>query len=138
MSFRNNNSHNIVSRLHADAEYKISLSNKENDARSASMIRKAFLKEHCRRWLAGNEYHPSLFPRDSPRQFNISLKESVCKTNKTLALIAIDSLRYFHFAEHLGIDISKWRNKTAVVILDATVSFEMIKRYFDNCYILIP
>lgn len=76
--------------------------------------------------MAGNDYHPSLFPLESPKQFNISLKESVCKINKTLALIAIDSLHYFHFAEHLGIDISKWKNKTIVVILDAAVSLDNV------------
>ncbi|XP_036142667.1 thioredoxin domain-containing protein 11 isoform X2 [Monomorium pharaonis] len=108
-----------LKRLHADIEYESSLLKEENDSRSATMVRRDFLKENCKRWLAGNDYHPSLFPRDSPRQFNISLKESVCKTNKTLALIAIDSLHYFHFAEHLGIDISKRKNKTTVVILDA-------------------
>jgi len=98
-----------------------------NDPQSANMIRRGFLREHCRRWLAGNDYHSSLFPRDSPKQFNVNLKESVCKTNKTLALIAIDSLRYFHFAERLGIDLLKQRNKTTVVILDAAVSFKIIK-----------
>lgn len=116
----------LVLRLHADIEYKSSLLEEENDSRSASMVRRDFLKEDCKKWMAGNEYHPSLFPRESPKQFNISLKESVCKTNKTLALIAIDSLHYFHFAEHLGIDISKRKNKTTVVILDAAVNFDNI------------
>lgn len=109
-------------RMHVGVGYKASLP-KGEDPLSASMVRKHFLKERCRRWLAGNKYHPSLFPRDSPKQFNVSLKDSVCKTNKTLALIAIDSLHYFHFAERLGIDISKRRNKTTVVILDAAVRF---------------
>lgn len=106
-------------------KYKTSLLKEENDSRSASTIRRNFLKENCKRWLTGNDYYPSLFPQDSPRKFNISLKELVCKTNKTLALIAIDSLHYSYFAEHLGIDISKRRNKTTVVILDAVVSFKI-------------
>jgi hypothetical protein len=116
----------IVLRVHVDIKHKTLLKAK-NDPQSASMIRRDFLREHCRRWLAGNDYHSSLFPRDSPKQFNVNLKESVCKTNKTLALIAIDSLRYFHFAERLGIDLLKQRNKTTVVILDAAVSFKIIK-----------
>lgn len=106
-------------------KYKTSLLKEENDSRSASTIRRNFLKESCKRWLAGNDYYPSLFPQDSSRKFNISLKELICKTNKTLALIAIDSLHYSHFAEHLGIDISRRRNKTTVVILDAAVSFKI-------------
>lgn len=109
--------------MYSGVKYKTLLPKGENDPLSTSMVRKNFLKERCKRWLAGNNYHPSLFPRDSPKQFNVSLKESVCKTNKTLGLIAIDSLHYFHFAERLGIDISKRRNETTVVILDAAVSF---------------
>lgn len=117
--------------MYAGMKYK-TLPKKENDPLSATTVRTNFLKEHCRRWLAGNNYHPSLFPRDSPKQFNVSLKESVCKTNKTLALIAIDSLHYFHFAERLGIDISKRRNKTTVIILDAAVSFSILVTLYYN------
>lgn len=109
--------------VHTDMKYKTSLLNEETDSRSASIIRRNFLKESCKRWLAGNNYYPSLFPQDSSRKFNISLKELICNTNKTLALIAIDSLHYSHFAEHLGIDLSRRKNKTTVVILDAAVSF---------------
>lgn len=103
-------------------EYETSLLEGEYDPLSASVVRRAFLKERCRKWLAGNNYNPSLFPRDSPKWFNVSLKESVCETNKTLALIAIDSLHYFQFAERFGVDISKRRNKTTVIILDSAVS----------------
>lgn len=126
-----------LKRMHADIEYKSSLLREENDSRSASMVRRDFLKEDCKKWMAGNDYHPSLFPRESPRQFNISLKESVCKTNKTLALIAIDSLHYFHFAEHLGIDISKQKNKTTVVILDAALESQYVMHHEFSEYALV-
>ncbi|KAL6259352.1 hypothetical protein P5V15_009267 [Pogonomyrmex californicus] len=126
-----------LKKLHANIKYKSSLLKEENDSRSASMVKKVFLKENCKKWLAGNDYHPSLFPQDSPRKFNISLKESVCKTNKTLALIAIDSLHYFHFAEHLGIDISKRKNKTAVVILDAALESQYVMHHDFSEYALV-
>ncbi|EZA61446.1 hypothetical protein DMN91_003951 [Ooceraea biroi] len=126
-----------LQRVHVVDARQTSLLKGKNDPRSASMVRRDFLREHCRRWLAGNDYHSSLFPRDSPRQFNISLKESVCKTNKTLALIAIDSLRYFHFAERLGIDLFKRRNKTTVVILDAALESQYIMHRDFSEYALV-
>ncbi|EFN74628.1 Thioredoxin domain-containing protein 11 [Camponotus floridanus] len=126
-----------LKRLHTNMKYKTSLLKEENDSRSANTIRRNFLKESCKRWLAGNDYYPSLFPQDSPRKFNISLKELVCKTNKTLALIAIDSLHYSHFAEHLGIDISKRRNKTTVVILDAALESQYVMHQYFNEYTLV-
>ncbi|XP_011861942.1 PREDICTED: thioredoxin domain-containing protein 11 isoform X2 [Vollenhovia emeryi] len=126
-----------LKRLRASIEYKSSLLKEENDLRSASMVRRDFLKENCKKWIAGNDYHPSLFPRESPMQFNISLKESVCKTNKTLALIAIDSLHYFHFAEHLGINISKRKNRTTVVILDAALESQYVMHHEFSEYALI-
>ena len=43
--------------------------------------------------------------------------------NKTLALVAIDSLHYFHFSEGLGIELGGKPDRTAVVILDPLVSF---------------
>ncbi|XP_071574071.1 thioredoxin domain-containing protein 11 isoform X2 [Temnothorax nylanderi] len=126
-----------LKRLHAGIEYKSSLLKEETDLRSANIVRKGFLKENCKKWMAGNDYHPSLFPREFPRQFNISLKESVCKTNKTLALIAIDSLHYYHFAEHLGIDISKRKNKTTVIILDAALESQYVMQHEFSEYALV-
>ncbi|XP_050461638.1 thioredoxin domain-containing protein 11 isoform X1 [Cataglyphis hispanica] len=124
-------------RLHTDTKYKTSLLREENDSRSANTVKRNFLKESCKKWLAGNDYYPSLFPQDSSKKFNISLKELVCKTNKTLALIAIDSLHYYHFAEHLGIDISKRKNKSTVVILDAALESQYIMHHDFSEYTLI-
>lgn len=72
--------------------------------------------------MTGNRYHQPVFPRDNLEHPNINLTKSVCKINKTLTLIAIDSLHYFYFAEGLGIDLLSRKDKTAVVILDVAVS----------------
>ncbi|XP_072931972.1 thioredoxin domain-containing protein 11 [Epargyreus clarus] len=42
-----------------------------------------------------------------------------CDTNATLYMLAVDSTRNYHFAESLGIDITKKKDRTAVVILDS-------------------
>lgn len=41
-----------------------------------------------------------------------------CKENSTLSLVAMDSIRYYNFAERLGIDIRNRVDKTAAVIVD--------------------
>ncbi|XP_043258314.1 thioredoxin domain-containing protein 11 isoform X1 [Colletes gigas] len=118
--------------------YKTSLvTANDYDIRSANAIKQAYLKQDCKRWITGNKYHQPVFPRDSPEHPNITLTESVCKINKTLALIAIDSLHYFHFAEGLGIDILKKKDKTAVVILDSAHESQYVMQGDFNRYTLI-
>lgn len=97
----------------------------EENLRSADAIKQAHLKLDCKRWLTGNKYHQPVFPRDNVVHPNINLTESVCKINKTLSLIAIDSLHYFYFAEALGIDLLKRKDKTAAVILNVPVSWNI-------------
>lgn len=94
----------------------------EEDVQSADVVKQAYLKSECKRWITGNRYHQPVFPRDNLEHPNINLTKSVCKINKTLTLIAIDSLHYFYFAEGLGIDLLSKKDKTAVVILDVAVS----------------
>lgn len=104
-------------------KYKIStFITKEEDVQSADAIKEARLKFNCKKWITGNKYHQPIFPRDKLEHPNINLTKSVCKTNKTLTLIAIDSLHYYYFAEALGIDLLKKKDKTAIVILDVAVS----------------
>lgn len=108
--------------LYFSSEYKISQPD-ENDRQSPIAIKHALLKENCKRWFAAHRYHKPVFPQDSFEKSNISLTKSLCNINRTLSLIAIDSLHYFHFAEGLGIDILKKKDKTAAIILDVAVSF---------------
>lgn len=104
-------------------ELETSLLQEENDPQSANAINDFHAKDECRRLLTGNNYHPPVFPKklthDSQK---VNLTSYICRTNKTLALIAVDSLEFFHIAEGLGIDILKKKDKTAVAILDPVVS----------------
>ncbi|XP_012271941.1 thioredoxin domain-containing protein 11 [Orussus abietinus] len=107
-------------RLDAKSDrYTTSLMSGENDPLSSSAMKDYYVKEECRMLLAGNDYHPPVFPNDSPNHPIINFSSAVTKVNKTLALIALDSLYYFPFAEGLGINVSKRRDKTAVVIVDS-------------------
>ncbi|XP_011502270.1 PREDICTED: thioredoxin domain-containing protein 11 [Ceratosolen solmsi marchali] len=94
--------------------------NEEIDSQSASAVKKAFYKNDCKKYLAGYNYHHPVFPRDPDDESNVELKltELICKINKTLALVAIDSLQYFYFAESLGINLANITDKTSAIILD--------------------
>ncbi|OXU20522.1 hypothetical protein TSAR_015773 [Trichomalopsis sarcophagae] len=90
-----------------------------DDPRSSTSVRKAFYREECRQFLAGYSYQRPIFPREPDNDSDeVELTEAICRVNKTLALVAIDSLHYFHFAESLGIDVGNAKDKTTVVILD--------------------
>ena len=95
------------------------------DPRSALAVKAAYENEECRRLLAGYSYLRPVFPRDADNESELALTEAICKVNKTLALVAIDSLQYYHFAESLGIDVASVRDKTAVVILDPLVRYSV-------------
>ncbi|XP_011310287.1 thioredoxin domain-containing protein 11 [Fopius arisanus] len=89
----------------------------EDDPRSPENVRKRLAEESCKFLLLGNKYQPPIFPvvlEGDERRL-----EAACTTNKSLTFLAIDSLRYFHFAEALGIDLLRIQDKTAVVILDS-------------------
>ncbi|XP_046835682.1 thioredoxin domain-containing protein 11 [Vespa crabro] len=107
------------------SEYKMSQID-ENDRQSPIAIKHALLKENCKRWFAAHSYHEPVFPQDSFEKSNISLIKSLCNINRTLSLIAIDSLHYFHFAEGLGIDVLKKKDKTAAIILDVAQESEYV------------
>ncbi|XP_033335713.2 thioredoxin domain-containing protein 11 isoform X1 [Megalopta genalis] len=110
---------------------------RERDSQSAEAVKQNYLKQQCKRWIAAKKYHEPIFPRDDPDQPDIDLKISVRKTNTTLGLIAIDSLHYFYFAEALGIDVLKRKDKTAVVILDAAHESQYVMQDEFNRYTLI-
>lgn len=119
-------------------KYKISaFITKEEDIQSADAIKEAHLKFNCKRWITGNKYHQPIFPRDKLEHPNINLTKSVCKTNKTLTLIAIDSLHYYYFAEALGIDLLKKKDKTAIVILDVAHESQYVMQEDFSRYTLI-
>lgn len=45
-----------------------------------------------------------------------------CKSNKSLAFLAMDSLLHYPFAEKLGLNLSTYEDKTVAVITDDKVS----------------
>ncbi|XP_076292907.1 thioredoxin domain-containing protein 11 isoform X2 [Lasioglossum baleicum] len=116
-----------------------SFAGNEYDAQSADAVRQNNLKQECKRWITANKYHQPIFSHDDdyhPDQPDVNLI-SACKMNTSLGLIALDSLHYFHFAEALGIDVLKRKDKTAVVILDAAHESQYVLRDDFNRYTLV-
>ena len=103
--------------------YQTSLLSGVGDERSASALQEAFALEKCRRLRRARTVHQPIFPhpayhRKSPRQFT----GLACRTNRTISLIAMDSLQFHQFAEGLGVNVLKKSDNTAVVIFNVIVS----------------
>lgn len=90
------------------------------DSRSAGNLLRRWKKEKCRIAHLARQFHPVLLSESVRGTEDVGLNVSglACKLNSSLVLIALDSLRYYHFAERLGIDISQAEDKTAAVIIN--------------------
>lgn len=98
--------------------YKTSLISEIVDYKSPDSLKKMFLKNKCKHFLASEKIYPTVFAKTSTSPKNISIAGLSCKTNKTLVLLAMDSLLHYSFAERLGIDLNKQPDRSAVVILN--------------------
>ncbi|XP_069692379.1 thioredoxin domain-containing protein 11 [Periplaneta americana] len=110
---------NTLSQSSETARFQTSLLTGLGDERSAASLQEASSLERCRRLRRARVIHHPIFPhpayhRKSPRHFT----GLACSTNKTMSLIAMDSLQFHQFAEGLGIDVLARRDKTAVVIFN--------------------
>lgn len=78
----------------------------------------------CRNFIFAEKYYPTIFEEKSTHKNNPEgLHGLACKSNKSLALLAMDSLMHYPFAEKLGINLSKYKYNTAAVIIDDKVSY---------------
>ncbi|XP_046403393.1 thioredoxin domain-containing protein 11 [Ischnura elegans] len=93
-----------------------------------SLIQHHEKEEACKRLLHGEILHPAVFPDDNASENVSKIPENLlplvrglaCRTNKTLSILALDSLKYHHFALGLGVDVLSKKDATAVVILHAS------------------
>ncbi|XP_021942555.1 thioredoxin domain-containing protein 11 isoform X2 [Zootermopsis nevadensis] len=104
---------------HSVSRLQTSMLTGMGDERSSAALQEAALLDRCRRFRRARHIHHPVFPhpayhRKSPRNFT----GLACHTNKTLSLIAMDSLQFHHFAEGLGVDVMARHDKTAVVIFN--------------------
>lgn len=71
-----------------------------------------------------NRYQPKVFSESivnyvdwGKREEQPNIQGIACMTNASLTLIALDSLQFYSFAERLGIDVLRGRDKTSAVIV---------------------
>ncbi|RZC27651.1 thioredoxin domain-containing protein 11 [Asbolus verrucosus] len=88
-----------------------------SDQISSEYLRKSVMEEDCREFLLSQKYGPAIFER-KVRGNDFNITGLACKTNLTLAFIALDSLRFYHFAEKLGVDLPDSSQKSGVVIIN--------------------
>ncbi|CAH2261007.1 jg10784 [Pararge aegeria aegeria] len=94
----------------------------DDDPLSAENLWHDNVKHFCRRMQFANKISPPVAPSKLTSGNVSHIHGLSCDTNYTLYIIAVDSLRNYHFAEALGVDIKNKKDMTAVVILDSKVT----------------
>lgn len=102
---------------------KTSIIGDEYDPRLPINLKRLWEKEKCRIANIAQSIFPTVFSDSvtDSQKFNkrhTNISGLACKTNASLTLIAVDSLKYYHFAERLGIDLSTRKDKTVAVIIN--------------------
>lgn len=97
-------------------------------------LRKRLRRDRCRFFLLAEELTKAIFvENDIENTDQIDVFSLGCdKVNGSLNFVALDSLRYYMFAERLGIDVSAKSDLSAVVILDESVRKCSQKNRFDK------
>lgn len=101
------------------SEHKISMLKTEYDHRATMNLVQVAFRKKCEIMFGLNLDTPTIFfdSVTNASSFDQILSLS-CKLNKTLSLIAIDSIVYHTFAERLGVDVLRAPNKTTAIIVD--------------------
>ncbi|KAK9708828.1 Thioredoxin [Popillia japonica] len=100
--------------------YKTSMLTGLNDGRSPRNLQKVRRQNKCRLKTIAEKYSPAFFAESLLNKDNVKVDITglACQVNRSLSMIAMDSLKYHHFANSLSIDILNRKHKTALVIVD--------------------
>ncbi|KRT84350.1 Thioredoxin, partial [Oryctes borbonicus] len=100
--------------------YRTSMLTGLNDAKSPRNLQKIQKQNKCRLKAIAEKYNPPLFSDSIVNKQNIRIDITglACQVNRSLSMIAMDSLKYHHFANSLSIDILNRKHKTALAIID--------------------
>ncbi|GJQ80005.1 hypothetical protein Trydic_g9478 [Trypoxylus dichotomus] len=100
--------------------YRTSMLTGLNDAKLPKNLQKIRKQNKCRLKAIAEKYSPQLFSNSIVTEQNIKVDITglACQVNRSLSMIAMDSLKYHHFANSLSIDILNRKHKTALAIID--------------------
>lgn len=82
------------------------------------------IENECALFLLAVKTEPMNFVVETPEVLNLNyspLNGMACMPNKTLTFIAMDSLKYHHFAERFSVDVLKQKDKSSVILLNEKV-----------------
>lgn len=94
----------------------------EDDLLSPENLVQENIKHFCHLYRFAAELGQPIAPAKVTTGNITHIDGLACATNSSLYMIAVDSVENYHFPEALGIDITKKKDMTAVVILDSRVS----------------
>uniref|UniRef100_A0A1B6CLW5 Thioredoxin domain-containing protein n=2 Tax=Clastoptera arizonana TaxID=38151 RepID=A0A1B6CLW5_9HEMI len=99
----------------------------DKDHLSANSLTKFYWQEICRRHLLSKP--PKLNHISYQTPLDSTFTGLACQTNKTVTLLAMDSDENAHFADGLGVDLSRRKDHTAVVLFNANLELlHVLKR----------
>lgn len=91
----------------------------DSDPLSADHLLQRHIDHYCKLYKFANQLYTPLSSGNEDVLNITYIHGLACKTNVSLNIVAMDSLREHHFAESLGIDILNIKDNTALVILDS-------------------
>jgi hypothetical protein len=97
--------------------FKTSMLTPEFDNRAPENIKRINLRRKCEMLQQADAADLMFYGNEDPANLR-PITGIACKQNRTLSLMAIDSVQYHVFAERLGVDVLRRPNKTVAFILD--------------------
>lgn len=91
----------------------------ENDPLSAAALIRSYWHDICQRHRLLKFDITEMSEDDLSSSPNPALFGLACHSNKTVSLLSMDSDQYGHFAAGLGVDLSRHKHRTAVIILNS-------------------
>ncbi|KAK6623870.1 hypothetical protein RUM44_010726 [Polyplax serrata] len=108
----------LLDNIRHDTEYNGILSLLKDEKAPRQLLKK-WDEFECKNFEFLTEYYHLPFPRAPDNsQLTEAINGLACVNNRTLKIIAMDSLSHYQFAEGLGINILDMKDKTAAVIVD--------------------
>lgn len=91
------------------------------DSRSAENLLDFWNDDKCKILESAHSYHKLPYSKYEKNSLNETIDGLACINNRTLTIIAMDSLSHYQFSEGLGVNIQDVKDKTAVIIMDKQV-----------------
>ncbi|XP_068631740.1 thioredoxin domain-containing protein 11 [Battus philenor] len=117
---------NMETEQNEDENVETTMLPHEDDVLSPENLIQDSVKHFCRLMKFANQLGPQIMPAKVTSGNITHIHGLSCATNSSLYIAVVDSVQNHHFAEALGIDITKKKDMTSVVILDSKVGSQYV------------